>query len=470
MSAVDAITKKFTFPFPPRPFQRREIDLRIEDCVDKIGLYWGIGAGKTFGSTLATLVRRDRIGSQTLLVVPPILILQWKRWLEKIPGIKVKVYYGTPKQRKDVTFDRDTHYFITSMVVFKRDFDRLCSEFHGRPYTLVVDEATAIKNVESDNYRATLQFSVGQGIQLLTGTPLSTPKDAYAYIKLLAPGTYRTLQHFENIHVAEREFIGGIKSWRELDLLHENMKIHSSKVLTAEVVEDLPQAIMVDVPYELERKHKKLYETLAEQQLLVYEDGTLIDASTPQKMYTMIQQIVMNYAHFAREPGARSTGFDVLDETLQELGDTGKLVVFANYKMTITSIMLYLASQGIGAVQINGDVSNAQKFANIDTFIEDPKCRVVVMNPISGGVGVDGLQHVCTCALFLELPLIPWHFTQAVGRLERTGQSAPPVIKIATAQGTVQVTLQQDLLKKDQLVNKVHQSYRELRQAIFGGG
>lgn len=470
MSAVDMITRKFQFPFPPRPFQRREVDARIEDFPDKIGLYWGIGSGKTFGATLAALIRRENTGSQTLVVVPPVLILQWKRWLEKIPGVKVKVYYGTPQQRKKVVLDRDTHFFITSMALFKKDFDHLCQQFHKRPMTLVVDEATAIKNVESDNYRATLQFQHGQGLQLLTGTPLSTPKDAYAYIKLLAPGTYRSLQHFENIHVGEREFIGGIKSWRELPLLHENMKIHASKVLTAEVVEDLPQAIMTEIPYELTRPHKKLYETLAEQQLLIYEDGSMIDATTPSKLYTTIQQIVMNYAHFARDPSLRSSGFDVLDETLQELGDSGKLVVFANYKMSIASVMLYLAGQGIGAVQVNGEISNTQKFANVDRFIEDPKCRVIVMNPTSGGVGIDGLQHVCACALFLELPIVPWHLTQAIGRLERGGQTAPPVIKIACAQGTVQVALQQDLLKKDQLVNKVHQSYRDLRQAIFGAG
>lgn len=469
MSAVDMITRKYTFPFPPRAFQKREIDKRVEENMDKIGLYWGIGSGKTFGSTLAALIRREHLGSQTVLVVPPILILQWYRWLQKIPGVKAKVYYGSPKQRKAISFDRDTHFFITSMAIFKKDFDHLCQQMHNRPRTLVIDEATAIKNVDSDNYRATLQFQVGHGLQLLTGTPLSTPKDAYAYIKLLAPGTYRSLQHFENIHVAEREFIGGVKSWRELDLMHKNMKINASKVLTAEVLEDLPQAIMSEVPYDLDRKHMQLYEQLAEQQLLIYEDGSMIDATTPSKLYTTIQQVVINYAHFARDPSLRSAGYDVLDETLQELGDTGKLVVFANYQMSIASIVAYLEMQGVGCTQVNGAVSHTTKFKNVDRFIEDPKCRVIVMNPTSGGVGVDGLQNVCSCALFLELPVVPWHFTQAVGRLERGGQIAPPVIKIACAEGTVQVSLQHDLLNKDQLVNKVHQSYRDLRQAIFGG-
>lgn len=470
MSHVERILNQYGFPFPPRQYQRSEVDRLVDADLDRGGYYWGIGSGKTFGSTLHALIRREYTGSQTLLVVPPILVLQWARWLESIKGVKVKVYYGTPKQRSKIVLDRETTFFVTTLGVLKADFSRLHETFNNRKLTVLVDEATSIKNYESDNFRAVLQMQHGQGILLLTGTPLSRPADAYAYIKLLAPGTYRTYKHFENIHAGDTDFFGNITSWRELELLKSNMAINSSKVLTSEVVEHLPQAIYCETPYLLASAHQKLYEQLAEQQLLLYEDGSKIDASTPGKLYNALQQVVLNFAHFSRNPDAKPAGFEIIDEFLEELGPDGKLVVYANYKMTIASIMQYLAGRKIRAVQINGDVSTTEKFKNVDLFKSDKNCRVIVMNPISGGVGVDGLQEVCSAGLFVELPTVPWHFQQAVGRLERGGQKAPPVIKIAIAQKTVQVTLRANLLENDQLINRVHQSYRDLRAALRGGG
>lgn len=470
MSFVDRIVQRHPLPFPPRQYQRREIDLRIEDCMDKVGLYWGVGAGKTLGATLHALIHREEIGSQALLVVPPILVEQWYRWLNRVKGVTAKVYYGTPAQRKKVVFDHDTTFFITSIQILKRDFAYLMDKLGRRPLLVVVDEATAIKNYDSDNFRAVLQMQNGQALSLLTGTPLSTPKDAYAYIKLLAPGTYRDYKQFESIHVKKTDFFGAPTAWRELDLLQQNMGIHTSTLRTADVLPEMPRAIYSEVPYKLDSKHMKLYHTLVDQQLLLYEDGSMIDASTPGKLQAAVQQIVMNYGYFAQNPGLKAVGYDVLDECLSEVGPGGKIVIYANYKMTIRSIMAYLAEAGIGAVQINGEVSNTQKFKNVDRFREDPKCRAIVMNPLSGGVGVDGLQEVCNYMLFLELPSISKDFQQAVGRLERGGQTMPPVVKIATAEGTVQVTLRNNLLDNSGLVNQIHLSYRDLRAALYGEG
>jgi superfamily II DNA or RNA helicase len=466
MSFVDKICKKYDFPFKPLAYQRDTIDSHVEDCIDHVGLYWGVGSGKTFSSTLLNTIYREQTGAQVIQVCPPILLRQWSKWLSKC-GITHKVYTGAPKQRQKITFDRDTEYFLMTIDVLKRDFDRITNDLGQRKLMVCVDEATSIKNFESANFRAILQLSSGQGIVLMTGTPISSPRDTYAYVKLISPGVYRSFRHFENIHVAQRDFFGNVSEWQNLEVMKSNLALRSSFISTPEANPDMPRARIGELEYELEKHHLKLYRELVDKQLLIFEDGGAIDASTPQALYQKTQQIVINYGHFAQQNDLIPAGFEVLDEILQELGKA-KLVVFANYRMSVRAITDYLTRKGVVAVQVNGDVTQREKDAAVERFKEDPACQVIVMNPKSGGTGVDGLQYVTNDVLFMEVPTVPADFHQGVGRVERPGQKYVTNVRIATALGTVQVRLRNKLLSNDELINTVVPSLSDLRAALYG--
>jgi superfamily II DNA or RNA helicase len=466
MSEVDKICLKYDFPFAPLGYQRDTINAHIEDCIDRVGLYWSVGAGKTFASTLLNLVYRERTGAQILQITPPAVQRQWSKWLTKC-GISHVVYAGTPKQRAAITFDRETKYVLMTIDILKRDFDRVSAAFEGRPLMVCVDEATSIKNYESGSYRAITQISSGRGLVLMTGTPISTPKDTYAYVKLLSPECYRSYKNFENIHVGQRDFFNNVTEWVRTDLMKQNLALRSSFISTPEANPDMPRARISEWEYELSPHHMRIYKELVNKQLLVFESGAAIDASTPQTLYHNLQQIVLSYGYFAQDESLIPAGFAVLDQFLEELGE-GKLVVFANYKRSCRAITEHLLKKGIRAVQVNGDVSQAVKDANVETFKEDPACRVLVANPKSGGVGIDGLQLVSNSALFMESPTIPAEFKQAVGRLERPGARFEPDIRIATAVGTIQMRLKDRLLSNDEVVNTIVPSLQDLRAVLLG--
>ena len=331
-----------------------------------------------------------------------------------------------------------------------------------------IDEAACIKGYDSGNFRAVLQLSSGQAVMPMTGTPIATPSDAYAYIKLVSPGTYRSFSHFENIHVKERDFFKNVTEWGNLDLLRKNLANRSSFISTREAHPDLPKALISEIEYDLESKHGALYKTLVDRQLLVFENGAAIDASTPQSLFQKVQQIVLNYGHFAQDEGLVPAGFDALDEVISSLGGK-KIVVFANYKLSVRAIAARLAKKGITAVTLNGDTPDREREANLERFKTDPDCQVFVMNPKAGGVGVDGLQTCCHHILFMEVPTTPGAFWQAVARLERPGQRFVTDVRIATALGTVQVHLRKNLVKKDGLINEVVPSVKDLRAALCGG-
>lgn len=466
MSEVDKIVKKYSFPFPPLGYQRETIDAHVADCIDHAGLFWGVGSGKTYSSTLLNMIYREQAGAQVIQVCPPLLLRQWSRWLSKC-GISYKVYSGTPKQRKEITFDRDTKYFVMTIDVLKRDFDRITNDFGQRKIMICVDEATSIKNFESANFRAILQLSVGNGIVLMTGTPVSTPRDTYAYVKLLNPHVYRSFRQFENIHVAQRDFFGNVSEWQNLELMRSNLSLRSSFVSTPEANPDMPRARITEWEYELEKHHLRLYRELVDRQILIFESGAAIDASTPQSLFQKTQQIVLNYGHFAQQNDLVPAGFGVLDETIQEIGKA-KLVIFAGYRMSVRAITEYLLRKGVQAVQVNGDVSQREKDEAVDRFRDDPACQAIVMNPKSGGTGIDGLQYVTNTVLFMEIPTVPGDFYQGVGRVERPGQKLITDVRIATALGTVQVRLRNRLLSADGLINTIVPSLNDLRAALYG--
>src|SRR5262249_28465813 len=154
-----------------------------------------------------------------------------------------------PKQRREITLDRNTPYLITTPQMLKADFDRLYAHFGSRPVMVKNDEATCAKNFESGNFRAVLQMAAGHGVLPMTGSPLSTPRDAYSYIKLVSPGVYRSYSQFENIHVEKYDLYKRPVKWRRLELLAANLALNASFISTPEVHPDLPRANISPVEY-----------------------------------------------------------------------------------------------------------------------------------------------------------------------------------------------------------------------------
>jgi SNF2 family DNA or RNA helicase len=475
LSVVEDVYERFDLPFRPFDFQAQEIE-RLGH-LERSGWYAEPGCGKTLMSTvvaLYALLREPR--TATLVIMPPILINSWRRWLERIGGVEgVVAYRGSPAERAGLNV-RGAKFILMSIQIFKKDYERLHRDLAGRPLVGIIDEAHSVKNVSSDNHRKVRDFFVGQRLMLLTGTPLSNPMDVYGYVKLVSPIVYRSAQQFRNIHVQEQDFFGTVTKWRNLELLQSNLLLNSCRILKEQVLVNLKEPIYTPVHYPLEPKHQKLYERLMREQLLEFESGKVIDATSATRMYHAAQQIVCNYGHFADDESQRSASFDVLDAVIDELGITPvkgteptsgkKLVVFSLYKMTNRKLLSYLSPYG--AVACYSEVSRAQQDHGIDRFMTDPDCRILVAQPLSAGFGLN-LQEVCSDVLFLETPVVPAHFHQGVARVYREGQRNTPNVRIAIAERTIQVPLHARLLTKDELVNSIQIGYKDLRDAIYGG-
>lgn len=438
---------------------------------DRIGLYWEPGVGKTAGSTHIALYHSlVHDVEQWFVIVPPILIPQWAIWLAKVidlasgKPLTTTEYAGTPVQRSKLKLD--TNFVIMSYTILKKDFAYLHDHCQRRNVGFIADEATAIKNIETDNHKALALISEGRPLQLLTGTPINKPGDAYAYIKLVAPGTYRNKRQFDRLHEGEKDEWGNVIEWANLDLLAQNMKINSSRIIRREVRSELPPVIYTHLNYKLDPEHIKLYRQVAEERLVEFKDGSEIDAISASALRAALQQIIVNWGEFDEDPNVKPKILDVIEEVMEEIGEK-KLTIVANFRRSNRYLQATLAKK-YGAVAIYGDISTTQKQKALRDFVSKSSCRIIILHPESAGFGVDGLQHVCSDMLVVEAPTTPTPFQQVVARLDRDGQNDVVHVRVAIASGTVQVGMFRSLLDKDELAMRVQGGLKSLRDSVYG--
>lgn len=448
-------------PFPLYPFQSETVNTLAP--LPRAALYWDPGVGKTAGATAIALYKlRAGDVSKIIVLVPPAIILQWVKFLRRVKGLSVVAYRGTPAERRKIDIVTPTA-IVMSYVIFKKDYSRLCEQLSGR-MLVIADEAQCLKNVDTDNHRLYRDFTLTEQRLLLSGTPISSPADGYGMISLVNPGLYRNLSQFERVHVAERDFFGKVTGWANLDLLHENLALNASRILKEDVLKDLPAVTYQEMYYDLEPQHAKLYKRICDEQIAKLPDGGKIDLTSATALLHALLQIPMNGDHFSGG-AVESTGLKVIEEVLDELGDK-KLVVVTLYKMTTRRVTEHF--KHLGAVSIYGETTARQRADNVDRFIRDRECRLLVIQVIAGGVGIDGLQEVCSDMLFAELPWVAASFHQAVARLHRNGQHLPVTVRIALAENTLQKRVWDYVQGRDELVNLCLRGVGDLRAAVAG--
>lgn len=134
--------------------------------VKAAGMYFEVGAGKSLTGIATSLYHRLQGFETTIILMPPILLHQWAADLNRIPEInRVQIYAGTCKERNKISLDVD--YLLMSIDIFKNDFKRIFDFFYDKKVTLIIDEATSIKNINTGNYKAVKAFMLGRSALFL---------------------------------------------------------------------------------------------------------------------------------------------------------------------------------------------------------------------------------------------------------------------------------------------------------------
>ncbi len=478
LRTLEEVIAAHPFPFELELMQKQDI-VKLAGWRRALGDL-PVGYGKTCIGTAASLMLGPDL---TVILVPPILIVQWVAWLKSVPGTgTVYAYTGSPTERKSIPV-KTARWLVMSYAIFRNDLDRLGADTHEREVLTIVDEAQNLKNSTSLLFKGVKSFSANRDLFLMSGTIMSKPADAYAYISLTTPGAYHSLRQFENIHVAERDFFEQPIEWHNLDLLNANLNARRVYRTKEEVHAALPKANFIPIYYDLSKEHMALYQRLMTEQLLELESsGEKIDATTAQRLYHAAQQIISNYGYFADDETKRGGVFDLIDEVCDQisLGAPGssKLILWTTYKRTSAAVQAYMQQKLEAITTVVGRkklpagyrsvaaYSGANSKKSVAEFLEDPYTVNLTAQPGSAGAGLNP-QHLCWECAFVETPTTTIPFIQSSGRIDRKGQKYRPNIRLFIARGTIQEKLLANLISNDELVQKSSGSLKGIKSLIF---
>jgi hypothetical protein len=198
-------------------------------------------------------------------------------------------------------------------------------------------------------------------------------------------------------------------------LQHRSIRYDEDEVL------DLPSRVNLTHTFDMGEEQREHYLRAAEG--LINADGQLseLDAN-----WLRMRQIVSGYLAWEDGLGKHVLPFkhnpklDGLERLIDEMGDS-KIIVCYDYTETGKLITERIKSMGIDFEWYYGGTKD--KSGSRRRFLDDPKCRIFVMNSEAGGTGNDGLQKVARYMVFYETPTPPTTRKQTIKRIHRPGQT-----------------------------------------------
>ncbi|KAK7715146.1 putative ATPase [Diaporthe eres] len=156
----------------------------------------------------------------------------------------------------------------------------------------------------------------------------------------------------------------------------------------------------------------------------------------------------------------------LLDRLLPALFERGsKVLIFSQFSTQLDILWDYCAElRGWKTCRISGNVSLADRQAQIEDFNTDPECKVFILTTRAGGQGIN-LASADTVILF-DSDWNPQQDLQAQDRAHRIGQKRPVIVYRLATKGTVEEELLMSADAKRRLEKLVIQkgSFKKLRQ------
>ncbi|RKH48039.1 DEAD/DEAH box helicase [Corallococcus sicarius] len=398
-----------------------------------------MGLGKTL-QTICTL------NPGTLVVAPTSVLPNWEAEVKRFrPSLKVSVYHGVGR-----TLDETADVTLTTYALLRLDAAILGAKTWD---TVVLDEAQAIKNPDSQVARAAFELDANFRLAL-SGTPIENRLEELW-----------SLMHFTN-----RGLLGGRKAFDErwARPVSENQK-GAAEQLRARIRPFVLRRLKRDVAPDLPPRTEAVrHVTLTEQERAVYD---AVHAATREEVVSQLEEggsvlkaleallrLRQAACHPALVPGQQAKTSSKVQALVEALGtaaeDGHKALVFSQWTSMLDLIEPALREAGIGFIRLDGGTANRGAVA---ASFQDEKGPPVML--ISLKAGATGLNLTAADHVFLVDPWWnPSVEAQAADRAHRIGQQRPVMVYRMVSQGTVEEKI---LLLQDKK--------RALFEAALGG-
>lgn len=403
-----------------RPYQRRGVDWL--HFLKRTGLGGVLADDMGLGKTLQAICALE---PGSLVVCPTSLLANWRAELSRFrPSLSVGVYHGPGRSlgEADVT--------LTTYALLRLDVEVLAA----KPWRAVVlDEAQAIKNPDSQVARAAFRLDAGLRVAL-SGTPLENRlEELWSLMRFANPGLLGGRGDFQR---AWAEPIEAGDAGR-LKALRAKLAPFLLRRLKRDVAPELPPRTEVVRLVSLEESERAVYDAVyAATRTQVVE--ALEGGGGVLKALEALLRLRQAACHPALVPGQRATTSSKVESLVEALttaaADGHRSLVFSQWTTLLDLIEPALTAAGVGFLRLDG--STKDRGGVVERFQADDGPPVLLMSLKAGGTGLTltAADHV-----FLVDPWWnPQVEAQAADRVHRIGQDKPVFVYRLVARDTVE--------------------------------
>lgn len=436
-----------------------------------------MGARKT-GTTLAWLAAQDI--HRTLIVAPSSVHGHWEREAARFYPDAVAYHGTTAGERNNALIcsqsDKHPTLYITTYESMKGDQQKLLDAHFD---TVVFDEGHKLKGRRTQVALAANQFAKrSRCCIIVTGTPVvNHAAELWQYLHMLLPQRYPAFWKWAETHfkIELRNFRGNRFPVRIIHGFrpgHEDIVRNQIEgIFIQRPIEELfpgqawtLEPEHVEIAVELSSAERKAYDKLVKFKWSLIE-GHEITTRNSLDLTTRLTQLVSEWGTLgADEDGTKVKATTELVTNLVEEHEE-PVVIFCKYKETVRRLWLALADKHVTAGWFTGDASPEERDEIVARF-QDKSIDVLIGTLDSLSEGVDGLQHRCSTAVFVDRHWTPAKNDQAIGRLRRSGQLRIVTVYHVFAEGTIDATITAACLRKANVVEML--AGRPLKDAIYG--
>jgi superfamily II DNA or RNA helicase len=407
-----------------------------------------MGLGKTV-QALALLVHRAGEG-RALVVVPTSILATWQRAVERFaPQLRVHLGHGPRRLREPGTLGAGD-VLLTSWGTLVRDAPILAEVDFA---TVVLDEAQAIKNAGAVRSRAVRGLRRGFTLAL-TGTPMENgTHELWALFDAVVPGLLGDEPAFHTRFATPIAHQPGGPVAQTLSALVRPFLLRRRK---AEVADELPPRIEVEVPVALPPAEREAYEQVRAAAVASLSDRKArSDRRRILAAITRLRQLACHPRLVDDSAPASSAKVRAVRRTLLELHDTGqRALVFSQFTRLLDLLADHLAPDGLRIVRLDGRMSTAERQRSIDAF-QAGDAEVFLISLHAGGTGLN--LTAASAVLHLDAWWNPAVHDQASDRAHRIGQDRAVTVFHFATEDTVEQGIRALQRDKRDLVERVLQ-------------
>lgn len=424
------ITKRYNWPGKYTPMAHQIETAAFLTLHRKAFVFSEPGTGKTLSALWAAdyLMRIGKV--RRVLILCPLSIMQ-SAWLGDLNNSIIHrsavVAHHAQSSRRIEMVQEDYEFVIANYDGLNLIANEIIAD--GRFDLVIVDEANAYKTQTTRRWKALKAILTPKtNLWMMTGTPAAqSPVDAYGLAKLVNP------DGVPNFFTAWRDKVMHkitLYKWspkkEAQDIVHEALQ--PSIRYTKEQCLDLPPVVTTTREVPLTPQQAKYYNLLKDQ-MLIQAAGETISAVNAAAGVSKLLQISCGAA-YTDDKGV--VEFDsaprlaVLEEILEET--SRKVIIFALFRSTISTVLDYLNKKGYVAEAIHGDVPPTKRADIIRRFQHEPTTRVLVMQPQATAHGIT-LTAADTVVFYGPLMSVE-QYVQCIARSDRKGQDSDKVTVI----------------------------------------